>query len=265
MRLLVSVADGVDALAAIEGGADVIDAKDPARGALGAVSEARLGEIVDAVAGVRPISVALGDVGLDDGTGIERLAAVAAGLGVDYVKVGFASGVSVGRAEASVGRVVAAVEGGCKVVLAACADAGPGRLDLHSVLEIATAGAGGVLLDTLDKRGRGLFDVMQPEAVATWVASAHAANLLAAVAGSLRTSDIGAASRSGADLVGVRGAVCEGGRGGRVAASRVRELVRALAFNEATESGEARSRSMLGERREWVWLARTRLDTVSRL
>ena len=35
MKLLVSVADAAEARAAIEGGADIIDAKDPTTGALG--------------------------------------------------------------------------------------------------------------------------------------------------------------------------------------------------------------------------------------
>jgi uncharacterized protein (UPF0264 family) len=41
MQLLVSVADAREARAARLGGADVIDAKDPSRGALGSVSAAR--------------------------------------------------------------------------------------------------------------------------------------------------------------------------------------------------------------------------------
>ena len=38
MQLLVSVTDAIEAAAALDGGADIIDAKDPASGALGAVT-----------------------------------------------------------------------------------------------------------------------------------------------------------------------------------------------------------------------------------
>ena len=38
MKLLVSVSNADEAFAAVEGGADIIDAKDPSRGALGPVS-----------------------------------------------------------------------------------------------------------------------------------------------------------------------------------------------------------------------------------
>ena len=45
MRLLVSVASATEASAALAGGADVIDAKNPLAGALGAVSVGVLREI----------------------------------------------------------------------------------------------------------------------------------------------------------------------------------------------------------------------------
>lgn len=38
MRLLVSVRDAGEARAALAGGAEIVDAKDPARGSIGAVS-----------------------------------------------------------------------------------------------------------------------------------------------------------------------------------------------------------------------------------
>ena len=61
MRLLISVASGTEARAALDGGADIIDAKDAAHGALGAVSIAALREIVRTVDGRLPVSAALGD------------------------------------------------------------------------------------------------------------------------------------------------------------------------------------------------------------
>src|SRR5256886_15471281 len=79
MRLLVSVRGPVEARAALAGGADVIDAKDPARGALGAVSAERLAAIRRTGGAVRPVSAALGDA-RDEGAG-GAAAAAAAGAG----------------------------------------------------------------------------------------------------------------------------------------------------------------------------------------
>ena len=61
MQLLISVAGPAEARAAVRGGADVIDAKDPRRGALGPVSLQRLAAIRATIAGARPLSAAVGD------------------------------------------------------------------------------------------------------------------------------------------------------------------------------------------------------------
>src|SRR5437660_622021 len=54
--------------------------------------------------------------------------------------------------------------------------------------------------------------------------AAHAAGLFAALAGGLSDADFPTVRVLGADLVGVRGAACVGGRTGRIAADRVAAL-----------------------------------------
>jgi hypothetical protein len=83
MRLLISVANAAEASDALAGGADIIDAKEPLAGALGAVSVKVLREIHAAVAGARPVTAALGDAS-DEAT-VERAAAAftAAGAALD--------------------------------------------------------------------------------------------------------------------------------------------------------------------------------------
>ena len=66
MKLLVSVADAAEARAAVEGGADIIDAKDPKTGALGRVSLSVLQAIRETVAPSMPLSAALGEVRFPD-------------------------------------------------------------------------------------------------------------------------------------------------------------------------------------------------------
>src|SRR5260370_12509889 len=88
MRLLVSVAGPADARAALAGGADVIDAKDPGRGALGPVGAGALAAIRLTVGTARPLSAALGDARQ---TGVtERAVRAVAGVGLAFVKIGFA-------------------------------------------------------------------------------------------------------------------------------------------------------------------------------
>src|SRR5690349_21213216 len=88
MKLLISVRSGAEASAALAGGADFVDAKDPAAGALGAVASQTLIDIHRAVQRTRPVTAALGDASTEQA--IEQLAFAYARAGTEFVKVGFA-------------------------------------------------------------------------------------------------------------------------------------------------------------------------------
>jgi len=224
MRLLISVASADEARAAIAGGAEIIDAKDPTRGAMAAVEPATLRAIMLAADGERPVSAALGDA--LSPADAERGARAAAAERVAYVKVGFA-GVAdaslVERTLAATVRGVEAVSMSAGVIAVAYADAErAGAIAPDRLIESAErAGAVGVLLDTAFKEGGGLFRIMSEAAVAVWVQAARDAALVVALAGGLGMTDLGAARAVGADIAGVRGAACDGGRTGRVSAERV--------------------------------------------
>jgi uncharacterized protein (UPF0264 family) len=243
MRLLVSVSSAEEARAAIEGGADIIDAKDPHTGALGPVTLDVLASIRQVVGPAHLLTAAIGDVDENgDGrratgdsaalTEIESRAHVYAQAGAALVKVG-----CVGDVASAGPLLAAAVRGasraGAGVVAVAYADAsGPATVTLDTVIDLARAvGARGVLVDTADKRGPGLTSRIVPDRLAEWVSSARQAELLAAVAGSLSLADLPAVATSGADVVGVRGAACEEGRLGRVTAQRVAMLAASLALS----------------------------------
>ena len=240
MRLLVSVANVAEASAALAGGADVIDAKNPLAGALGAVSADVLREIHATVAGARLVTAAIGDAA--DEAEVGRAAGAFAAAGAALVKVGFAGITRASRVEMLIRAAVRGVgaragnggEGGkpepasersdlTGVVAVAYADANrAGSLAACAVVDVAArAGATGVLLDTADKSGPGLRGLMTPTALARWVAEAHDAGLLVALAGKLTADDLAFVRDAGADIAGVRGAVCDGGRTGRVSSTRV--------------------------------------------
>src|SRR3954449_8349799 len=79
--LLVSVRDAAEVAAAIDGGAGLIDVKEPDNGALGRAHDAVRESVLDAVNGRVPVSVALGELA-DGGTLIDtsRIAFVKYGL-----------------------------------------------------------------------------------------------------------------------------------------------------------------------------------------
>lgn len=246
MRLLVSVRSADEAVAATDGGADLIDAKDPASGALGAVRAEVLSDIRAAVPARRLVTAALGDA--DDAAAIELLAREYAVRGAGLVKVGFAGIADPARVERLIAGCVRACESGgatSGVIAVAYADANRGEsIDAMLLLEIAArAGARGVLVDTAQKGGVGLTALWTGTELSQWIEGAHERGLLAAVAGKLGTDDLDLVAAAGADVAGVRGAACIGGRGGRVSSDRVRDLRGRLDALGATASHEVVSAS----------------------
>lgn len=224
MRLLVSVRNASEAEAALAGGADIIDAKEPLNGPLGPVTPETLHSIAAAVGGAVPVSIALGDVGTDD---VHRRALTIARSGVSFVKIGFAGARLRRRLDEDV-RAAATSIGSAGLVLVAYADYE--RADAPSPEElIALAGdtrAAGLLLDTYDKNGAALTTLMTLRELREFVSLVRSRDRIVALAGQLSAADIKSVHDSGADILGVRGAACDDGRTGVVTVERVLALRR---------------------------------------
>jgi (5-formylfuran-3-yl)methyl phosphate synthase len=233
MRLLVSVRDAVEAAAARDGGADIIDAKEPASGALGAVDIATFEHIVAEVAGARPVTAALGDA--VDERAIAHMADAYARAGARLVKFGFAGIASPTRVTSLLAAARAGAHAHAGIIATAYADADRvASLNPFAMIDAATkAGTTGILLDTADKQGPGLTGLMSQERLSSWVRTARDARLLVALAGKLTIDDFGAVSDAGADILGVRGAACDRGRTSQIVAARVRALKFAVARRSA--------------------------------
>ncbi len=118
--------------------------------------------------------------------------------------------------------------GAAQVVGVAAAD----RLDGLPASDLPrTAHAAGIqiaMIDTFAKDGVTSLDRLGEETLGTFVAEARALGLDVAIAGSLGAPEVSRAVGLGADIVGVRGAACVGGRLGSVSAARVRGLAEAM-------------------------------------
>jgi (5-formylfuran-3-yl)methyl phosphate synthase len=234
MRLLVSVRSAAEAVLAASNGADIVDAKEPDAGPLGAVSASVLQEMELALPPHVPLGVALGDASTPDELAevLDRLALRQRAGGV-FLKVGFAG---VGRVERVTEILRLAVDRAralgpaVAVIAAAYADYDRARTPSPAaILEAAIdAGAAGALIDTWVKDGRGLLRQLSPDALAAWVTRARGRGLLAALAGGLQPDDLSTLQAVGPDVVGVRGAVCWGGRAGALDAERLRGLRAAM-------------------------------------
>ncbi len=234
IRLLASVTREDEVQQALEGGADILDVKNPAEGSLGAPVPQCVRQIrALAPAGV-PVSVAIGDAPMLPGT--MALAALgAASCGVEYVKVGLCGPRTGEQAEELLAAVCQAVRESFPqtlVMAAGYADAREfGGVPPEILPEVARrAGAHGCMLDTLGKGpGRTLFDVLDEVGVQFFLKQCRELGLTSALAGSLGLGDMSLLYRLQPDIVGVRSAICDGDRaGGSVSAVAVSRLKKAL-------------------------------------
>ncbi|HVN53178.1 MAG TPA: (5-formylfuran-3-yl)methyl phosphate synthase [Anaerolineaceae bacterium] len=228
MQLMISVVSVEEAVQAMAGKADILDVKNPDEGSLGAQPPRVLRAIRKAVPGVR-LSVALGD--LPNLPGTAALAGfAAAACGADFIKAGLLGTGSLADAARLMREICQAVSEfpGVEVIAAGYADSDrAGTLDPGLLPAIASqAGAAGCLIDTAIKDGCRLFDFLSVERLRNIGKEAHASGLLFGLAGSLREEDLLLVRDLGADVVGIRGAVCgDGRRGGPLEADRVRRIV----------------------------------------
>src|SRR6185503_10110110 len=160
-------------------------------------------------------------------------AAGAAACGADYLKIGLRFAADEERAVAFLSAVVEAaraVSPSVRVVAAAYAEAASiGTVaPAHLPAIAARASASGCLVDTALKDGRSLFDHLDAGALARFVAGCRERGLLCGLAGSLTLPHVPRLLEIGPDVVGVRGAICAGGRSGRLDPLRLRAFVDAL-------------------------------------
>lgn len=203
---------------------DIVDVKKPDEGSLGANYPWVIRDIRTAVPADKPVSATVGDVPYKPGT-VAQAALGAAVSGATYIKVGLYGCTTPEQAVEVMRGVVRAVKDyrpDAFVVASGYADAHRiGCVNPLALPEIARlSGSDAAMLDTAVKDGTRLFDHVPPDACAEFVRLAHEADLLAALAGSIKAEDLATLTGIGTDIVGVRGAVCERGTAPPAGSSR---------------------------------------------
>ncbi|MHB8736521.1 MAG: (5-formylfuran-3-yl)methyl phosphate synthase, partial [Terriglobales bacterium] len=220
-----------EAEAALRGGAALIDVKEPAHGSLGRAPDSTIAEVVRTVAGVRPVSAALGE--LRDTFDAEPLLA---GLSLSYVKWGLAGypgcGERVWQDELSGAmRCLAEHQPNCRTVAVAYVDWQRARAPTpEEVCCFAVKHpVGAFLLDTWDKDGSTLLDRLPLHEVECLRQRCRAAGVPMALAGSLGLDEIRTLLPLCPDWFAVRGAVCQNRqRGAAIDEREVRRLAALL-------------------------------------
>jgi uncharacterized protein (UPF0264 family) len=240
--LLVSVRNAAEAAEALDGGAAIIDVKEPRHGPLGAAEPEAIAAVARVVGTLRPWTMACGELGGGELGGdaadesvarsirsrFDRMLALLGGSAVPpaAVKIGLAGAAGTDWQR----RLLAVFESlpaGSDRVAVAYADWQ--QAGAPSPPEVIAAAAGlncpVLLIDTFDKTAGGLFTCCPPGMPATWVAAARAARLQVALAGRITPAEIQSAWDLRPDVVALRSAVCFNGRDGAVQAGLVRSAV----------------------------------------
>jgi hypothetical protein len=213
VKLLVSVINKAEALEAINGGAHIVDVKNPKEGSLGANFPRVIRQVKDVVPDNVEVSATIGD--LPNLPGTASLAALGAAVsGADYVKVGLFGVKTPTEATILMKEVCRAVKdynNALKVVAAGYADFNKlGCLNPLMLPRVAyKAEADGVMIDVKIKNSESkLFNFLGDKELKKFVDEAHNFDLIAALAGSLDRQDVPRLYDLRADVIGVRRAVC---------------------------------------------------------
>ena len=230
MLLLISPINNEEALESIEGGADIVDVKNPKEGSLGANFPWVIKEIRELTPDNMLVSATLGDIPYKPGT--VSLAAMGALVsGADYIKVGLYGTSNFDEALEVMTNVVKTVKSeksNAIVVASGYADAHRvGAVSPWEIPKIAKeSGSDLAMLDTAVKDGKTLFDYLDIEMLEKFVKEIHSYGLKSALAGSVKKDQLKDLHDIGCDVVGVRGAACTGGdrNSGKIHRTAVAEL-----------------------------------------
>ncbi len=221
-RLLVSVRSVAEVEAALAGGADLIDVKEPAKGSLAPAEAEVVAAVVEAVAGRVPVSAALGEWTPNALTEAHWHLEIP----LDYVKWGLAGYLPTPGWGEDLLDTRRQLPVGMEMVAVAYADWERARsvppVELVKFAKRFRFKA--FLLDTWGKDGRTLLDFMSPGQVAELVQSLRRVSITVAIGGSLRPEHVKQLQVAAPDYYAVRSSVCAAGkRAGLIDETRVRK------------------------------------------
>ena len=201
IKMLASVTDVEEALMALDAGVDMVDLKNPAAGALGALDHSIIEAIVKSIDARTTVSATIGDLPMDPALILAASKTMLA-TGVDVVKIGFFGN---DFHQACLNALAPLAKDGAKLIAVMFADECP---NIQLLASIAQAGFYGVMLDTAHKDGSHLLTHMSLKVLADFVQKATALGLQTGLAGSLKATHIADLSYISPSYLGFRGALC---------------------------------------------------------
>lgn len=212
LKLLISIKNAEEALVVKDSKFDILDIKNPAEGSLGANFPGVIKEI-KAKSPNRVISAAGGDLPGLPGLS-SQITFGLANLKPDYIKLGFYNFNEFETAVKIINEAKKAIQlSGTPVKLIAAAygdykKTGSFNPFLLNKLAFKTQ-LDGIMIDTINKQGKNLFDFLQPVELKEFCQQAKKAEVFSALAGSLRFEHLDLLAEIKPDIIGFRGAVCK--------------------------------------------------------
>jgi uncharacterized protein (UPF0264 family) len=200
--MLASVRNLEEAKLVYQGGADIIDLKEPYDGALGAAPLEEIHRVVDDLWEKCVISATIGDLPADTSIINEKVIQTAE-TGVDYVKVGMFSDRHI---ESSLHNLIHCTNKGISIIAVFFADM---EFDIETAITAAAnARLKGVMLDTARKGSGSLLTHKNIKQLEHFVERAKQEDMLTGLAGSLTIEDIPTLLEPNPDYIGFRTALC---------------------------------------------------------
>jgi hypothetical protein len=244
----VSVRSAREAVAALAGGCDVLDVKEPSRGSLGMADVTTIKAIVELAQAhdpVVPVSIALGEAAewpaQRQSPGLPP--------GIAYAKLGTANLPCGDQAASQFSSVRRRIESD---IVTDCASSAPRATGFapaprwiavayadfelacapspEEVIELASAcGCAGLLVDTFTKDHKRLIDWLDDDRLISLAAQSRSLGLTFALAGRLQAGDLSRVLQACPDIIGIRSAACRAGqRTGSIDAEALRAFRLAL-------------------------------------
>lgn len=210
-QLLISVISAEEAQIALENGADFIDLKDPAKGALGALPLATIAEIVSYVkvasnSDYKLTSATIGDLPMQPQLIAEQVAQLAS-TGVDIIKIGFFDTGESGSSnyDSCLSAMAPLAKSGLKLIAVLFAE---NKYPYDLIPSIKNAGFYGVMLDTAIKNGATFLDYFTEQEIQHLSENVRVHNLIFGLAGSLAIQHVAKIKEFNPSYMGFRGGVC---------------------------------------------------------
>mgnify|MGYP000420874830 FL=1 len=181
---------------------DILDMKDPSKGALGALNVDIVTGIVEMIDGRCQTSATIGDLPMQADI-IKQAMITMAASGVDYVKIGLFPDADLVQCIAELKNTVETLE--VPVIAVIFADK---ALNVDIVPLLKESSFHGVMVDTAIKNGQHLLDHWDQSELKAFVSSANQKKMLCGLAGALRVENIEDLKPLNADYLGFRSALC---------------------------------------------------------